>query len=280
MPEPIAVIGGAALLLMMLMGKKKPGKVGPLKPGDKPTPLPPGTKKGPSDDLPPGSKGGHLPKNKGYRPPDDMTTTDIWVSPDCQAYLVGAEWYPTFEDQDAYTSFMAAYGPDNADDPRVQEWVEVISAVFLQALQEADKAGRDFIIYDGQRYEPNLWDFPGYLIGYFPTGIYSPADAFTLGVLTEVAPLCADTVPMFQDFDAEDEWSDAYDTWVDRYPAIDDLMKIIRDEATVGELPEGQNVALPRTPGDSPTSYVGARNMKNAWSDSIGAVGGFEVEGG
>jgi hypothetical protein len=257
---------------MMLGGKKKKnGKVGPLKPGDKPTPLPGGHKPGPSDPLPPGSKGGHLPKSKGYRPPDDMATTDIWVSPDCQAYVIGEDWWPTVEGQDPYMWFLDMYGlPYHADDPWAVAWHDFVRDMFARAVQQAADAGRDFIVYEGQNYGVNMWDFPGWDVGRFPD-IYSVADAFTEAVFEEISPLCAEEMPRFEQYgDDEEAWSDAWDEWAEKYPKMEELVAAIRWMAIEAEEPEGENVAAPKKPGDKETTYIGARNLQNAWRDFWG----------
>jgi len=280
--EPTVLVGGAIMLLMMLGGGKKGGKHGPLDKGDKPTPLPDGHDKGGSDGLPDGSKHGHLPKGKGYAPPADMTTTDLWVSPDCQAYVVGEDWYPTVEGMDPYVWFKTVYNEDavfTAGTPQAQ-WMEHVNEVFYMLRDEADAANRDFILFEGNKYDLDFWAIPAYYFGRF-NDMMSPADAVATLVLREASPLCEGTMPLMGDYETEDDFSDAWEEWAARYPALADVYWIIRESAVDGELPVGLNQGYPKSgEGEGMIQYEGARNLQNAWYDSIGAIGGDVVVDG
>jgi hypothetical protein len=204
--EPTVLVGGALLLLMMLGGKKKAGPSGPLKPGDKPTPLPKDHPKGPSDPLPGGTKKGHLPKGKGYFPPDDMTTTDLWISPDCQAYLAGADYHPWVQGQDAYDWYR--------DIGLARDGTPI-------GVQAAD-------LYWEKTGDDEPWN--GEL---FPSH-QSTADIFALMVIAEASPLCAETVPRFDQYEYYDDWQTAFHLWLTQYPALGELLVLLIEEAAYG----------------------------------------------
>lgn len=212
--EPTVLVGGAIMLLMMLGGGKKGGKHGPLGKGDEPTPLPDGHKKGGSDGLPDGTKKGHLPKGKGYAPPADMTTTDIWVSPDCQAYIVGEDWYPTVGGVDAY------------------DWYRDIGGARDYSEVGAEAAG----LYSDKTGEWEPWNgelFPDH---------QSTADLFAVLVMQEISPLCAETIPRFDQFDYYDEWDAAFKRWLTQFPALGELVIFIEEQAAFfGPLRSVQN---------------------------------------
>lgn len=244
--EPTIVLGGAMLLLMMLGGKKKggAGPAGPLKPGDTPTPLPQGHDKGGSDKLPSGSGKGHLPKGKGYYPPDDMTTTDLWISPDCQAYVMGVDWHPWVAGQDAYDWYRDLGGARDSSP-------EGIDAANLYWDQTGD-------------WEP--WN--GEAFAYHQ----STVDLFALEVIMEASPLCAETIPRFEQYEYFDDWQTAFHLWLTQYPALGELLVLIVEDAAYG----GAQREL--TAADGYTA-VGLANFDNAWSHWWGEEIPFDETG-
>lgn len=250
MPEPV-VLGGAALLLMMMLGgkKKKGGPVGPLAPGDKPTPLPPGHQAGPSDPLPGGSKYGHLPKDKGYAPPPDMTTTDIWISPDCQGYLVGADWLPSVGGGMEPGMWLHDVFLSGGGTP----WLDWI--VEQGPFGMADMSESRFMV--------------GYLYGRYPD-LEAPMDNFARSVLSEASPLCAETMPHQWDFGEanmdEDAFRDAYTAWAQEYPEMDKLMgEIIREAAGVEEGTGDYPIIEIADPADPNFPFQVRANMNEVW---------------
>lgn len=277
--EPTVLVGGAIMLLMMLGGGKKKGGRGPLKEGDSPTPLPDGNTQGGTDKLPDGSKHGHLPKGKGYAPPADMTTTDLWVSPDCQAYVVGADWYPTIEGVDAYIWFKTVYNADAVNTPGTLPalWVEHVMDVYYMLTGEALEANRNFVLFDGNQYGMKLWDMPAWDFGRF-NDMISPADAVATLVLREASPLCEETMPLMGDYDTEDDFGDAWEIWATQYPALQEVYWVIRGAAVDGELPVGINEGLSKEEAGVGVQYEGARNLKNAFIDMTGPMGSMDSE--
>lgn len=230
--EPTVIVGGALLLLMMLGGKKKGGKVGPLEPGEKPTPLPGGHDKGPSDPLPGGSKGGHLPKSKGYSPPSDMTTTDLWISPDCQAWVAGEDYHPYVGNQDAY------------------DWYRDIGGFRDYSPRGAEAA--DLWYGTSGDWEP----FHGEI---FPDH-QATADIFALQVIIEASPMCAETIPRFDQYEYLDDFQMAFHLWLTQYPALGELLILLVEDATYG----GELRELTDKEG---LSYMEGANMAQADGD-------------
>jgi hypothetical protein len=238
--EPTVVVGGALLLLMMLGGGKKKGKHGPLQPSDEPTPLPEGHDKGPSDELPGGTKKGHLPKGKGYAPPSDMTTGDLWISPDCQAYVIGKDYYPTLAGMDAY------------------DWYRDIGLARDSSPTGVEAAE----LYYAKTQDDEPWQgeiFPEH---------QATVDLFALQVLAEASPLCAATVPRFEQYDYYDDWEMAFHFWLTQYPALGELLVAIIDYATFG----GEQRTLEDWAGDT---RVDLANFFHAYEDWGGI--GFEA---
>ena len=227
---------------MFARKKKKTSGGGPLRPGpdvDRPTPTtrPPG----PSDPLPGGSKGGHLPKDQGYAPPADMTTADLWVSPDCQAWVAGADWIPMAEGLDPYDYFI---GYDNGRS-------------YTEGAMELNQAAWD----------ENL---DVYAFEYKPGPLnVSVMQEFLYEMLAEEAPLCAETLPMPWEYDDPDEYDMDMEAWVASYPALVGLLEYARTEAAEVTAVQGVNVA--RHCGEYDEEYVGYRSMYNAWDDNMPA---------
>ena len=275
-PASLLFIGGAAFVLWLIGGKKKkrrpPGVItGPCVPPNCKIP-PPST--GPSDPLPPGSGGGHLPKGGGYRPPPGMKTNEVWVSDDCQAFIYGSEWFPVAGDKDAYQWFVDFV---QRGDPDCGDWW---SEYFQKRALEEGLEGTEFV--KGLK----LWTWhvePGDAIsGFFPGRFASwpsepapnipqtipePTFAFAEEVLAELAPQCAP--PRWQDYEDSDEWIADYTAWRRQFPR----MALLFDQAMAlgaeGPLPVGQNLSLATN-----ETYEGVRNMWNAHIDQVGATKG------
>lgn len=244
--DPTLIAAGVVFLLMLGGGKK--GASGPpIPPGNVPTPLPPGTKPRSSEKLPKGASKGHLPKGSGYEAPDGWETRGIWVSSDCQAWMVTSDWYPTAAGLDAYEWFrnQALDGDFQADSP----WYDL---VFQTAVA-------DDVLPEDVKGALTLERWPD---------INSPAEAFTVGVLLEVAPLCADTLPLMNQYATEDEWKLALEEWAQAYPALSKLAHLISNEALGGKLPVRR---LQTMAGDV---YEGPANMRASYRDMFAPVGG------
>jgi len=183
---------------------------------------------------------------------------------------------------DPYVWFKTVYNEDavfTAGTPQAQ-WMEHVNDVFYMLRDEADAANRDFILFEGNKYDLDFWAIPAYYFGRF-NDMMSPADAVATLVLREASPLCEGTMPLMGDYETEDDFSDAWEEWAARYPALADVYWIIRESAVDGELPVGLNQGYPKSgEGEGMIQYEGARNLQNAWYDSIGAIGGDVVVDG
>jgi hypothetical protein len=209
-----------------------------------------------------------------------MTTSDIWVSGDCQAYVIGEDWYPTVELStgrvDAYQWYQKVYGaPLLSGDPVMTNWDNAGYAQYSEALQKTDYKKPP--VYDGKRTEcVDTWCWPWYEMAMFPD-VYAPADAFAQAVFAEVSPECAAQLPKWEDFDDIESWQRAYDDWAQKYPAMQEMLGHIRELGISGEMPIGENLRARRKKGEPRfTPYVGSRNLKNASADSYGLFFGDE----
>ncbi len=240
MPEPVVVVGGALLLLAMLGGKKKKG-------GGPGSLLDP--KK--SDPLPQGSKGGFLPKGKGYgsQIPQDMTSEDLWISDDCQAFVMGQNWLPMVDGMSAYQWML--------QEPQLEEFKQIdkaISARGASSYISGDQQGADIPLI--QLPDVVVMDFAKQLQGalrFNPLGSLGQTKVFwgdywsvayvgiypqeiplsarfaikALGQSSMAAGTCAETLPSAAGQGLA-QWNTAFKDWQEDYPVISYILGIIQ----------------------------------------------------
>jgi len=232
MPEPVVIVGGGLLLLALLGGKKKNGG-GPLKPlidPDDPNK---------TDPIPGGSKSGWLPKGGGYgkQIPDGMTSNDLWVSDDCQAFVMGQNWLPT----------VGALSPYQwmAQEENLLKW-NVINQTMLAEIGDGsdpihtmpnaivlDFAGQVGARVPGAYVSKSLPSSWGDYNSYAEVGIY-PSDLpmsvrFAIQALADSSPsaaACAETLPGAGGANAA-QWQASFRAWRKEYPALDFLLSFI-----------------------------------------------------
>ncbi len=279
-PASLVILGGIALAIWLFGGKKKrrPGAgviTGPCVPPNCKIPPP---VVGPTDPLPGGSGGGHLPKGGGYRPPPDMKTNQVWVSDDCQAFISGSEWFPAAGGKDAYQWFTDYIFTGTPEWDWADWWREYHAGRMVEVIKEG---GAELNHAEALR----AWSWgvvpgdsiSGFFQGRFPDwpvqystikqSIPEPTFAFAEEVLTELAPQCAP--PRWRDYETSSAWVADYTAWRREFPR----MALLFDQAMAlgaeGPLPVGQNFNT-----GTEENYQGVRNMWNAHLDQIGIATG------
>ncbi len=284
-PASLLFIGGAAFVLWLIGKKKKrrgapgvitdPCRTPDCGPGDVTIP-PPNT--GPSDPLPPGSGGGHLPKGGGYKPPP-MGPDQLWIADDCQAFVYGSEWYPTTAGKDAYMWFTDYIFTGTPEWDWADWWREYYSGRVGEIIQEGG------VEPDNHAHALKMWSWgvvpgdsiSGFFQGRFPDWpsqyttikqtIPEPTFAFAEEVLGELAPQCAP--PRWRDYETASEWVADYTAWRRKFPRMALLFDQTMALGAEGPFPVGQNFNT-----GTEESYQGVRNMWNAHLDQLGIAKG------
>jgi hypothetical protein len=208
----IVIVG----LILLLAGKKRrapptPPTPGPLGPSD---PLPDGTKTDPTT----GEKWGHLPKGSDQSWLDGMRDNELRISPDCQGFVVGEKWVPTFDGMTA------------------AQWMEANLAAWDTLDAEMDAvdqgSGWPLIVDFGRTFQMRFpghtptWTHHTYVeMGLYP-GHLPMVTRFILGVIGEVSESCADTLPSGAGIPLA-EWQRRFEQWRAEYPGLDFLCGLL-----------------------------------------------------
>lgn len=252
--EPNIIIAGIVALLFLAKGGKRGKKTGPDVIGDVPTPLPTGRGRGPSDPTGPGLTG-HIPKGRGYLPDlDRLQRTGIWVSPDCQAWLVqGDAFVPLVEGLSPYHWFVDRQN---------------------RGIYDAESPWFDQVVFEyAQSHGLALAEVPDAVaMGRYPD-VTSPVKQFALDVLAQEAPLCFSAMPQPEEFQSEEEYNAQINAFLRAYPALDGLVQFLQLLALDGE---ARSVRLPeiQVTGIDGSVHLAHPTITRAYEDSFGDVGG------
>lgn len=221
MAEPgTLILGGMALLMLLAGGKKKGnGGNGPI--------IDPNN----SDPLPGGSKAGYLPKGQGYgkQIPDDFTPNDLWISDDCQAFVMGQNWLPMVDGLSPYQWMML---PEN-----LENWL----GIYEHFAAQNEEMGPDAIVLDfGGTFAAR---FPAYKLAgntfgdfytYAEVGIYpdqiSMVSQFTREAVAQASPgagSCVDSLPAGGGNVTKAQWLQKFQAWRRDYPGFDYLLGLV-----------------------------------------------------
>jgi hypothetical protein len=194
--NPAVIIGGGLLLLALAAGKKKGGGG-----GQKPLPEP--------DDGADSGEPAPTPENQkvlavlddyvmpdGYEFPDDITTEEwpetLWLSDDCKAYAVGSD-------------FVATLTPD------ITEFYHAVVDTVIQDDPELASA------------PPDHWEQVMFDAGY-ENPFESPTKRWAIQYLFDtddgIHAVCADKLPVLQDFESWDEYLAAFAALKEEEPAL------------------------------------------------------------